>query len=119
MTAAETKVLQTNNSLDRLKDCLKEVENERDVSKKNGERLMLERDAARTTIGCAASWSVLSALQQRTADGHGESLAGRRIRRSLRSRASWLRDTKRRAIYVSRSTAEILPLPAAHLRLAV
>ena len=111
MTAAEAKVLQTNISFDRLKDCLKEVETERDVSKKNGERLMLERDAARTTIGCAARWSVLSALQQRTADGHGESVAGRRIRRSLSSRGSWLRDTKRRTIYVSRSTAEVLPLP--------
>jgi hypothetical protein len=40
-------------------------------------------------------------LQLRTADGHGESLAGQRIRRSLSSRGSWLRESKRRKIYVS------------------
>ena len=109
MTAAETKVLQTKESLARLTERKEAVETERDKAQRSGVRLMKERADALKASGCGTDR--LSPLQQRTADGHGESLAGRRIRRSLSSRGSWLRNTKRRAIYVSRSTAEILPLP--------
>ena len=107
MTAAETESAQTKGSLVRLTALKATVETERDKARGIGVRLMKERDDALKASGCGADR--LSPLQQRTADGHGESLAGRRIRRSLRSRGSWLRDTKRRTIYVSRSTAEVLP----------
>ena len=43
-----------------------------------------------------SGWSVPSALQQRTADGHGESMAGKERGRSLPSNASWLRKAPRR-----------------------
>ena len=60
----------------------------------------------------AARWSVLSALLQRTADGHGESMAGKKIGGSESSRSSCLRCRSRRQIDFRRSTAEILPLAA-------
>ena len=109
MTAAETESAQTKASLARLTERKETVETERDKARGSGVRLMKERDDALKASGCGADR--LIPLPQRTADGHGESLAGRRIRRSLSSRGSWLRDTKRRTIYVSRSTAEVLPLP--------
>ena len=109
MTAAETESAQTKASLARLTERKEAVESERDKARGSGVRLMKERDDALKASGCGADR--LIPLPQRTADGHGESLAGRRIRRSLSSRGSWLRDTKRRTIYVSRSTAEVLPLP--------
>jgi hypothetical protein len=107
MTAAETESAQTKESLARLTERKEAVETERDKAQRSGVRLMKERDDALKASGCGADR--LIPLQQRTADGHGESLAGRRIWRSLRSRGSWLRDTKRRTIYVSRSMAEVLP----------
>jgi hypothetical protein len=109
MTAAETESAQTKESLARLTERKEAVETERDKAQRSGVRLMKERDDALKANGCGADRLIPGPLQQRTADGHGESLAGRRIRRSLRSRGSWLRDTKRRTIYVSRSTAEVLP----------
>ena len=78
MTAAETKSLQDKASLLRLTDCLASVETERDAAKKTAWRRLEERDKAQATIECAARRSVLTRipLQQRTADGHSEPMAG-------------------------------------------
>ena len=113
-TAAETESAQTKESLARLTERKEAVETERDKAQRSGVRLMKERDDALKANGCGADR--LIPLQQRTADGHGESMAGKGIGRSESSRSSCRRCSSRRRIGVGRSTAEILPFAVRCLR---